>query len=249
MKRISVVIHATANLRNRGQTRNACALGRLSIFCARLRLKLVELLSDERQILHVEKCDIQHVTDNQHGAARLYHFQHMHVYRSATYRFNNGEQNMPAVEHGYRQHVQNREVHVQNYAEPEGELPAAFALEKQIVNATDTDWAAQVLQFHIRFRRCDRANCLQCAGHAVVNLFDRIGMRDRHYPSGVPLNTDSRLHFALSGQKPRLYRNVKPRSISLHMENELILRMFADVFQQRDWIVYWRLVEAANNIA
>ena len=39
-------------------------LWRLRTVGARLRLKLVEPLSDERQILHVEKCDIQHVTDN-----------------------------------------------------------------------------------------------------------------------------------------------------------------------------------------
>jgi len=63
------------------------------------------------------------------------------------------------VENWDWQHVQNRQVHIQNHAEPQRQLPAAFALEKKIVNATDPDWAAQMLQLYVRLRRGNRANC------------------------------------------------------------------------------------------
>src|SRR4030095_12119024 len=71
----------------------------------------------------------------------------------------------------------------------------------------------------------------QCARHAVVNLFDWIGMRDRYFASRVPSNSNSRLHFTLSFQQRGLYWNVKRRSIAFYVKNKLILRMFADVFQ------------------
>src|SRR5436190_16791287 len=74
-------------------------------------------------------------------------------------------------------------------------------------------------------------------------------MRDRHDPRRVPSNSDARFHFTFRRQKRWLYRNVEPRPISFHMKNELILGMLADVFEQGNRAVDWRLVKSANDVA
>ena len=106
-----------------------------------------------------------------------------------------------------------------------------------------------MLQFDVRLWRGDRSDCLQCARHAVVDLFDRIGMRNRYFAGRVPSNSNSRFHFTLGWQERGLYRNIKRRSISFYVKNDLILRMFAKVFQQRDRVVDRRLIESANDVA
>src|SRR4029453_5699819 len=71
-------------------------------------------------------------------------------------------------------------------------------------------------------------------------------MLDRHDSTRVPLNSDSWFLFAIRRQKRWFYRNVKLLATALHMKNKLVVWMFADVFQQRDRIVDWRLIEPAD---
>src|SRR4029077_19450085 len=125
-----------------------------------VRFKMVKPFAHKRQILHVEKRDVEHVNDDHCRAACLHDLQHTHVYRFTAYRFDDCQYNMATVENWNRQHVQDRQVHIQNHAKPQRELPAAFVLEKQIVNTTDPDGAAQMLQFYVRLGGRDRANCL-----------------------------------------------------------------------------------------
>src|SRR5437667_1310434 len=132
----------------------------LRMFRGRGRLELIELFADKRQILHVEERDVEHVTDDDYSAACLYDLQHTHVHRSPTDRFDDRQYNVATIENWNRQHVQDRQVHIQNHAEPQRQLPAAFALEKQIVNATDPDGTAQMLRFYIRLGRGNCANCV-----------------------------------------------------------------------------------------
>src|SRR5437773_7906770 len=106
-----------------------------------------------------------------------------------------------------------------------------------------------MLQFYVRLWRGDCSDRLQGARHTVVNLLDRIGMRDRYFASRVPSNSNSWLHFTLGWQQRGLHRNVKPLSISFYVKYNLILRVFADVFQQRDRVVDRRLVESADDVA
>src|SRR5436309_14405343 len=156
---------------------------------------------------------------------------------------------MPAIEYGNRQHVQNREVHIKDDAEPQRQLPTSFGFKKPYINIPNPDWAAQVLQLYIRFGRGDGTNCLECARHAVVNLFNRVRVLDRHNPGAVPLNSDSWFHFTSSGQKRRLHSNVQSRATSLHLKNKLFVWMFADVLQQGDGMVDRCLIETMNGVA
>src|SRR5438445_11190674 len=113
------------------------------------RLELIELFADKRQILHVEERDVEHVTDDDYSAACLYDLQHTHVHWSAADRFDDRQYNVATIENWNRQHVHDRQVHIQNHADPQRKLPAAFALEKQLVNATGPDAPTQTLQFYI----------------------------------------------------------------------------------------------------
>src|SRR4029450_4834440 len=106
-----------------------------------------------------------------------------------------------------------------------------------------------MLQLYIRLRRGDGADRFQPAGDAVVNLFNRIRMLDRHNPARVPLDSDSRLHFARGGQGGWFYWNVQTRSAALDVQHKLFIWMFADVFQQRDRIVNWCLVKSPDDIS
>ena len=93
-------------------------LRRLAIFRWRLGFELIELFADKRQILYVEERDVQHVTNNQYGAASLNHLEHAHVHRFAPDRFNERQHDVASIKHRNGQQIQNREVHVENHAEP-----------------------------------------------------------------------------------------------------------------------------------
>ena len=45
--------------------------------------------------------------------------------------FDDREHDVSAIQDRDREHIQDREVHIQNDTEPERELPAAFALKEQ----------------------------------------------------------------------------------------------------------------------
>src|SRR4029450_2214147 len=124
-------------LRRYTALRNASPLRSLLIFRRRLRLELIERFADKWQILHVEERDVEHIADDHYGAACLYDLQHTHVHWPAADRFDDCQYNVAAIENWNRQHVQDRQVHIQNHAKPQRQLPTAFALEKEIINPTD----------------------------------------------------------------------------------------------------------------
>ena len=135
------------------------------------------------------------------GTGRLNDLENAHVHRFTTHRFDDRQHDVTTIENGNRQHVQNRQVHIQNHAEPQREPPAAFASGKADNKYDRCRRAAQVLQLNVRLRRCHCADCLQRARHTFVNLFDRTGMGDRHLPGRVPANSDARFLFALGRQR------------------------------------------------
>src|SRR5439155_20165749 len=106
-----------------------------------------------------------------------------------------------------------------------------------------------MLELHVRLRRSDGADCLQRAGDAVVNLFNWAWVLDRDNPRGVPFNANSRLHFALCGQRCGVNRNIQLGAAAFHMQHQLIFWMLVDVFQQCDRIVDGRLIEPADNVS
>src|SRR5947208_10016834 len=107
------------------------------------RLELIELFADKRQILHVEERDVEHVTDDDYSAACLYDLQHTHVHWPAADRFDDRQYNVSTIENWNRQHVQDRQLHLQNHTKQHRQLPAASAEEKEIVTATDADGTAK----------------------------------------------------------------------------------------------------------
>ena len=95
-------------------------------------IALLEYISkhpNEELVLHVEERDVEHVTDDQNGAAGLNDLQHAHIHRFAPDRFNQRQHDVASIKHRNGQQIQNRQVHVENHAEPQRQLPPAFTLE------------------------------------------------------------------------------------------------------------------------
>src|SRR5436190_10200548 len=74
-------------------------------------------------------------------------------------------------------------------------------------------------------------------------------MLNRHNPASVPLDSDSRLHFAGRRQERWLYWNIQLRAVALDVQHKLFIWMFADVFQQCDRIVDGCFIESADNVS
>src|SRR5205823_4316196 len=85
----------------------------------------------------IEKADVSNRANDQNSADTLHHFEHAHVQRFASDRLDQSEQDVPTVQHRNREHVQDREIDVQDYAQPKGQLPAALAHEEQIINSSN----------------------------------------------------------------------------------------------------------------
>jgi hypothetical protein len=63
--------------------------------------------------------------------------------------FDQGEEDVSAVEDGDGQEVEEGEVDVEDDAEPEGLAPAVFVFEQDVVDAHDADKPGQVLGFDV----------------------------------------------------------------------------------------------------
>src|SRR5947207_15657387 len=123
-----------------------CDLWSWGVFGGGLCFELVQPFPDKRQVLHVEESDVEHVTDDHYGAAGLNNFQHAHVHGFTPHRFDERQDDMPAVEHGNRSHVQNREVYIEDDAEPQRQFPTSCGFKKPEINIPTHDRAAKMLQ-------------------------------------------------------------------------------------------------------
>src|SRR5262245_52965858 len=74
-------------------------------------------------------------------------------------------------------------------------------------------------------------------------------MLDRHNTTGVPLDSDSRLHLAGRRQGGWFYWNVQLRTVALDVQHKLFIWMFVDVFEQRDRIVNRCLVKPTDDVS
>ena len=77
-----------------------------------LRLELLQLVPDEGYVLNIKKGDVNDDADDQEGARTLHILEHACVQRLAANRFNNAQNNMPAVENWNREHINNGKVHI-----------------------------------------------------------------------------------------------------------------------------------------
>ncbi len=106
-----------------------------------------------KQIANIEEADVEHVADDERGAGGLHPLQDPHVYRLSPDTFNDGQDDVSAIQHRNRQHIEDRQVDVEDDAKPKRELPAVLALEQHIIDAHDHDGAAHVLELHVRAGR------------------------------------------------------------------------------------------------
>src|SRR5215472_5873692 len=74
-------------------------------------------------------------------------------------------------------------------------------------------------------------------------------MLDRHNPGRIPLNSDTRFHFAGRRQKRRGHWKIELRAVTLDVQHKLFLWMFVDVLQQCDRIVDWCLVKPPDDVS
>src|SRR5262249_15876036 len=105
-----------------------------------------------------------------------------------------------------------------------------------------------MFQFYVRLRGCEGADDFKSTGPAFVTLLNWIRVLDRYNPARAPLNSDSRLHFTRRGQWRWFYWNIQLRTVALDVQHKLFIWMFADVFQQRDWIVDGGLVKPTDDV-
>src|SRR5438132_12741775 len=190
-----------------------------------LHFQLVERVLYERQILDIEERDIKHVADDQHRTARVNNFEQPNIQRFTPNSFYHCQHDVPAIEDRKGHHIYDREVHVQNHAKPEREPPTVLTSEKPIKQIADAYWPAQVLQLYVRLRRGNRANRLQCTGHAIVDLFDRIGMTNRYFPGGRRLTLKTRHHSTARPLQHRSHRYAPPAPPSRRAWHEPILTL------------------------
>src|SRR5437899_5222276 len=157
----------SANLKRRAS--GAIRSGQISLFGLRLRSVFIEDAFHEWQILDIEKADVSNRANNQNRADALHILEHANIQGLTSHRLDQSKQNVPAIEHRNRQHIQNREIDVQDYAQPKGQLPAALAHEEQVINSSNPDRPAEVLQFDVGLGRSDCAKRIKRARHAVMN--------------------------------------------------------------------------------
>src|SRR6266436_5282990 len=101
-----------------------------------------------RQILDVVKSNVNHESDQQHGTACLDRADDASADGLAPNSFDDGEQNVASVEDRDGQHIQQSEINVHQYAEPNSQAPALLTVEQAIIDVHDFNRAAEVLDFY-----------------------------------------------------------------------------------------------------
>src|SRR5439155_12142182 len=104
-------------------------------------------------VARVEKRDEEHETDQQHRAGGLQMLEDFGTYRPPPNRLKNSQGNVPSVQNGERQNIQQRQVNIEHHAEPEDTSPAVLAFEEGFVNPHDHHWTPELLQADFRFTR------------------------------------------------------------------------------------------------
>src|SRR5580704_9567410 len=105
-----------------------------------------------RQILRVVERDIEHEPDQEEGTAALDYLQDADIDGPTADPFDQGQYDMPAIKNRDWQKIDHRQVHIEDHAEPERELPAKIAVKQAIVRLHDHDRTAHMLKFNIGLR-------------------------------------------------------------------------------------------------
>src|SRR5437868_3738149 len=179
---------------------------------SQFRLRL--LFAAEGEVLDVEKHNIKHEKDDEHGAGGLKDVEETGVDRAAAGGFDEGQSDVTAIEHGQWQKIEQGEVDVHDDAEPDGLLPAVGTFEEDIIDVENLDGAAHVLGFDVGFAREQRAKRADHRFEAAANLFHDSGLGNRHQaPALVPLDADAR--SAVGGRQRNLWCDGRSENIGL----------------------------------
>src|SRR5579862_1191287 len=171
-----------------------------------------------RKVLHVEEGHKEHEPYDDAGANACHDFYDFGRDGLAPDAFDEREDDVAAVEHGDRQEVQHRQVHIREDAEPERHAPAVLALEYLVVDAHDADGAAEVLGAHVGLRGEERVEHVSHAVEAAQHLLDGVRM-DEHDFAGVEDDAQPRAFhpvfarqhdgFHLEGKRPPAARDAE----------------------------------------
>src|SRR5215831_4008246 len=182
------------------------------------------------QILDVVKGDVNHEHDKRGGTAGLNHADNSMADWLASNAFDEREEDMTAVEHWNREHVQECEVDVHEHAEPKGETPAFFAAEEAGINVHDFDCAAEMLGLDVRMAREQCAESVKHGIDAGGDLLDGAGMRQSDFAIGVPQDADARFFVRRADGLFRSHSDVRAFAISLDVKVQGFVRMIIDIF-------------------
>src|SRR5215470_16674707 len=103
----------------------------LGLGCLRSGIWGRSLAFAAQPIANIEETNVGDIADDKNRAASLHNFKHANVHGLAPDSLYQGENDVAAIQDGNREHVQDCQINVQDDAEPECQLPAAFVLEEQ----------------------------------------------------------------------------------------------------------------------
>src|ERR1041384_1309711 len=96
-------------------------------------------------VADVEESDEEHERNEQHRAGTLEVIEKPRAHAPPANGFDQRQQDVSAVEHWERQHVEQREVYVEDDAEPQHAPPAVVTVEESFIGANDHHGAAELL--------------------------------------------------------------------------------------------------------
>ncbi|MFM1944158.1 MAG: hypothetical protein RI897_3140 [Verrucomicrobiota bacterium] len=143
-----------------------------------------------REVLYVEDRDVEHISDNEEGAGALEDGESSVVDGFTSGAFDEGEQDMAAVEDGDGQEVEEGEVDIEDDAKPQGLAPAVFVGEEHVINTHDADESGKVLGLDIRFWGKEGLESIHHRHDAGGDLFHGAGVVDRVAAAEFPLDSD-----------------------------------------------------------
>src|ERR1041384_6573144 len=124
-------------------------------------------------VADVEEGDEEHERDQRHGARALDVVENSRAHGPPANRLDQRQQDVSAIKHREWQHVEQRQIHVEDHAEPEHAPPAVVAAEEGFVGADDHERTAELLEADVRLARKHRFQSRKNLPCALANLIER----------------------------------------------------------------------------
>ena len=122
--------------------------------------------------MDIEKGDKNHEGNDDESTTCLDEFEDANIHRLSADRLDECEGDVATVEHGNGEHIEHREVDIEDDAEPESHTDAFGIGEHIVVGVHHHYWATHVLNTDARFARDHRVDRIDDAHHSRAQLFD-----------------------------------------------------------------------------